>query len=344
MLLLLVGCHEEVEQYAQMNLALCLPANEMACQQRSPRRVMGDPGTSEMFALPKYAYIFVMKKGDGDTWSVWKREERVLNSEKWEMTHYGGSLETNMDSVFRYTDIIAFQLKNEGPVGHVYAICSCKKLTFNTAFASVSSMSDLMDWKFDTAPDSIQQDLANIYSTPYNYEFEGDYYCSFDCSHRNTFTVDLLMYHVAAKVDIKWNVVDSVRINNTDPSEAVRLTYMEARNLYNGYAYCFKPMENSVSDAPLATGYTIANIVRSDDEGLWWEGRKYFYTIPYTVDGGGYYPLQLKMQTNDASGDGYRPTIFMSIDKTSPFVPWLRADFKLSKPLENKTETKVVER
>ena len=88
MLLLLVGCHEEVEQYAQMNLALCLPANEMAFQLRSPRRVMGDPGTREMFAFPKYAYIFVMKKGDGDTWSVWKREERVLDSGKWELTHY----------------------------------------------------------------------------------------------------------------------------------------------------------------------------------------------------------------------------------------------------------------
>ena len=341
---LLVSCNEEVEQYAQMNLALCLPANEIAVHQRSPRRVMGDPGTREMFAFPKYAYIFVMKQGDGDTWSVWKREERVLDSNKWELTHYRGLLETPMDSIYRYNDNLSFQLKNDAPVGHVYAICSYRKLTFNTPFESVSSMSELLDLKFNTAPDSIQQELANIYSTPYNYEYNGEYYCSFDCSRHNSFGVDLLLYHVAAKVDIKWNVVDSVRINKTDPTQAVRLTYLEARNLYNDYAYCFRPMENSVSGAPLDAGYAIRDIVTPADEGLWWEGRSYFYTIPYTVDAGSYYPLQLKMQTNGGEGEGYRPIIYMSIDTASPFVPWLRADFKLSKPLEDKVDTKVAER
>ena len=154
----------------------------------------------------------------------------------------------------------------------------------------------------------------------------------------------MLLYHVAAKVDIKWNVVDSVRINKDDPDAAVRLTYMEARRLFNGYAYCFKPMRDTMANLP-TSGYAIEDIVTPDDEGLWWEGRDYFYTIPYTVTGEpDYFPLQMRMGTNGATkaNAGYELTLKQMIDTTAVFVPWLRGDFKLTKPLENKAETKEV--
>ena len=345
---ILVSCNEDVEQQAQLDMTLCLPANEIVHRAGGPRRVIGDPGEAEQFELPKYAYVFVMKnEGPGTEWEIWKSEKLELNIAQWVKKRYNGSWDTRHDSIFSYRERIVFPLHKDRPMGRVYAICSNMDLTFdNNSLSSLSDMEDVLDLKFNTAPDSIQQHLQNIYSTPYNYAPTGEYYCSFDCSTGFSYHVDLLLYHVAAKVDIKWNVVDSVRINKDDPDAAVRLTYMEARRLFNGYAYCFKPMKNELGSLPGAGyGYTIADIVTPTDEGLWWEGRSYFYTIPYYVDGDAYhFPLQMRMGTNGATkaNAGYELTLKQMIDTTAVFVPWLRGDFKLTKPLENKAETKEV--
>ena len=301
---------------------------------------MGDPGTTEHFALPRYAYIFVMKQTGVDEWEVWRREERALAAQDWKRTRYYGLNATRGDSIYKYEGDIYYLLNNDAPTGRVFAICSYRKLEFSRSLASIDDMDDLLGLKFETAPDSIQEDLQNIYSTPYNYEREGRYYCSFDCSSGHRYNLDLLLYHVASKVDIKWNVADTVRIK-PDPSQAVRLTYMQARYLFNEPAYCFKPMENVTANLP-STGAT-RQLVRPEDEGLWWEGRAYFYTIPYTVSGSPYYfPLQMVLRTNNSSED-YRPTLNLRIDTSSPFVPWLRADFNLSKPLGDNEVVKTVE-
>ena len=344
LLFLLAGCHEEVEQQARLNISLYLPAGEMSYKTNGPRRLMGDPGTSEQFALPKYAYIFVLRKGAGDTWSMWRREERILSQEKWERGHYYGESANIGDSIFRYTEKLQLILREDNPKGHIYAICSNQRLTFDTPLSSVTNLTDVLNLKFSTAPDSIQENLQNIYSTPYNYTKADDsYYCSYDCSARNSYTIDLLLYHVAAKVDIKWNVEEDKRINKADRENAVRLTYMEARNLFNGNAYCFKPMRNTVASMP-TEGQNIKIIADSTNEGQWWEGRSYFYTIPYTVTGDpNYFPLQMTLKTNGNDGEGYKPTLKMQIDPTAVFVPWLRANFNLSKPLEDETETKIVD-
>ena len=285
-------------------------------------------------------------KQDGATWSTWKKEEMILDVEKWEKTTYSGVLNDPGNDIYKYSKKIQFLLADDKPKGKIYVICSNKRLTFTPAFTSVSNLEDVLNLKFNTAPDSIQKNLQNIYSTPYNYTKYGDYYCMYDCSEGNTFVVDLLLYHVAAKVDIKWNVVDSMRINMTDASKAVRLTYMEARRLFNGYAYCFKPMKNELGSLPGAGyGYTIADIVAPTDEGKWWEGRSYFYTIPYYVSGeANYFPLQMRMGTNGATkaDAGYELTLKQMMDTSAVFVPWLRGDFKLTKPLENKAETKEI--
>ena len=336
LLLILVGCQQEVNMPAQMNMSLCLPIQDVPMR----KRVMGDPGTSEQFELPKYAYIFVMKNNGGGTWSVWRREERQLAEEDWVRTRYYGRNNTREDSIFKYNKEIQLLLNGEQLTGRVYAICSNMKLNFNTAFNSVSNLTQLLDWKFNSSPDSIQRNLQNIYSTPYNYTRDGQYYCSFDCSAGTSFNVDLIMYHIASKVDIKWYVDEDKRINSADPSSAVRLTHMEARYLFDDYAYCFQPMRNEKATLP-TSGYTIEDIVTADDEGLWWEGRAYFYTIPYVVTGNkDYFPLQMEMETNE-SGNSYRPTIQLGIDTSNVFVPWLRANFSITAPLEDKAETKT---
>lgn len=338
LMFMLVSCQSELEQH-KMQVRLCLPVHEQSVS--GQRRVMGDPGTYEQFALPRYAYVFILRQ-NGDSWQLWKKEERSLDENNWTRTHYSGTKMTAGDSIFMYNVDLGFLQMDRTTRGRVYTICSNKRLTFNPAGADISSPDDVLDLKFNTAPDSIQENLQNIYSTPYNYLIDGDYYCSFDCRTDRGLYIDMVLYHVASKVDLKWNVVDSMRINLDDPSEAVRLTYMDARRLYNGYAYCFRPLRNTLPALPVS-GYDI-HIVTPADEGLWWEGRTYFYTIPYTVIGAkDYFPLQLLMRTNDTGGTGYQLTLNQPIDTTNVFVPWIRGDFKITNPLDNKAETKVIE-
>ena len=342
-LVLLPGCDKvsEREPETPVQFNLYLPIQGKAGM---PRRVMGDPGTTEELAFPNYVYLFIVKESDDD-YVMWKRMELTLEDENWEHTTYNGLHSERGDNIYKYNIPIKYLLNRETPKGRVYAVCSSIPLTFNQTLSSISTLDELLDLKFNTSSDLVQKNLQNIYSTPYNYTLSdgSTYYCSFDCSSGNSFTVDLLLYHIAAKVDLKWNVEETVRINREDPSMAVRLTSLNVRNLFNGNAYCFRPMENTVTGIP-DTGYNITNIVQPTDEGLWWEGRYYFYTIPYTVEGqADYFPLQLTMRTNGSEGTGYRLTIKQPVDITDPFVPWIRGNLLLTQPLANTSETRIAE-
>ena len=347
MALVLAGCKvNEPEQKLGLPLSICLPANEVQSARYAPaaRRAIGDPGTRELFLFPHHLYIIVMKQ-DNTTkaWSVWHAEERTLTDADWEPKHYSGLLPTMEDSIYQYTEQINLLLTAGGSkfYGRVYAVASAEPLSFNKTWSSsgITSLDDLLSLTFNTSV--VQSSLQHIYSSPYNLTLNGDYYGSFNSNFQRVPHVNLLLYHIAAKVDIKWNVEEDKRISG----EGVRLTYMEARNLFNGNAYCFKPMRN-VSGSALTTGESIVIIDNSGDEGRWWEGRYYFYTIPYIVTGReDYYPLQMQLCTNGtdkSDADAYCPTFELKIDTSSVFVPWLRANVKISQPLEDKADKNEV--
>lgn len=339
-----------------MPITICLPAGEIHTPQNAPeRRAFGDPGTTEQFALPNYIYYFVVKK-DGDDWKVWHVLKKTAASEQWQKKHYVGLLPTMGDSVYEHTVELRVLLPYPRFDGRVYVIASAVELPLSATIKSGDSLDDLLNLTFsidgsDDDAGSVKNNLQNIYSTPYNLTFSGApisgaYYGSFFAQQKVP-QLRLLLYHVAAKVDITWNVAEEKRINKDDPSQAVRLTYMAAQHLYDGPCYVFKPMRNELS-AKEAEGYSITNIVTATDEGLWWEGRSYFYAIPYVaidVTSGEkvYFPLQMVLKTNGSASTGYQPTLNMQIDTTAVFVPWLRATFNLSQPLSDETPTKTID-
>ena len=352
MVIAMTACteHQQVADRVTLPLTVSLPLDDNYRAQQAPahRRVLGDPGTTEEFLLPQHLYYFLLRYNAGlDTWKVWQAVDAEPQAEEWAKKRYSGSLKTAGDTIYQYTKEITLLLKGEGAfIGRVYAIASAEPLTFNgdKAFDELDfehmDLDDVLGLTFNASSTTIQRSLQNIYSSPYNYNVNGDYYGAF--SNKGELLkvpyVHLMLYHVASKVDIKWNVQEDKRINRENPSAGVRLTYMEARRLYNGNAYCFKPMRNTKASLPVS-GYDIPNIVTESDEGLWWEGRAYFYTIPYIVESNeDYFPLQLLMRTNGTSGAGYRLTLNQPIDTADVFVPWIRGDFNFSKPLED-TET-----
>ncbi|MBR6168140.1 MAG: hypothetical protein IKQ50_06900 [Paludibacteraceae bacterium] len=340
-----MSCSHEEEIRAELPFSLCLPANEIYMPTNSPRRAMGDPGGKEQFALPAYAYILLLRdRGAG--WEVYRCIEETLTAEDWIQDVYGGIYETDGNIIYRCTKRIEVLMNdNKGVDQRVYAVASSVPLTFSKTFSTsaISTLDDVLNLKIDMSSKSTREEVANIYSTPYNYNRPGtsSYYCSFTAPKASGIaSVDLLLYHIASKVDITWRVAEEKRKNKDHPEDVVRLTKMRACNLYTGDVYCFKPLEN-VAASILTTSDTI-DLVSSSCEGQWWEGRLYFYTIPYTVTGDpGYFPLQMLLETNE-SGAFYRPIYKMQINTSSPFAPWLRANFNISQKLVSDTETITV--
>ena len=341
--LLFIGCKNEMDpsQMVTMPISICLPTNEVIAAQHAPalRRTIGDPGTSETFLLPNYIYFIVMKEENG-VWSCWQTIEEQATDSKWQKKRYTGSLQTTGDSIYMFTEEFDLMLNNGQFNGKVFAVASAVPLTFNKSpLSSISNLNDVLTLTFDASTATVQQNLQHIYTSPYNYEVSGDYYGAFSSITQRVPRVNLMLYHVASKVDLKWNVADTSRIKS-DPAQAVRLTYMEAQRLYNGQAYCFMPMRNTLPAIPASGGYNIPIISSATDEGQWWEGRSYFYTIPYTVDNApDYFPLQLQMKTNGNTGSGYELVLKQTFDTTDVFVPWLRGNFVFHNPLENKQDT-----
>lgn len=342
--LLWTGCegHSDIDskQVNPFSLSICLPVEEsFAPAGGGPLRVMGDPGTTERFELPSYVYIIIMKKAAGDPdWSLWEARRLTPSEGDWTKKRYVGLLQTTGDSIYEYNHEIDLTLPSNRVDGRVYAIASAVELSFNRALTAgeLNTLDKVETLTFNSGASGIQENLQHIYSTPYNYMPDGvRYYGSFE-KEQKVPHVSLLLYHVAAKVDINWFVDEEKR----SKTNMLRLTKMDACNLFNGNAFCFKPMENSLPALPTTTD--SVHIVTRTDEGLWWEGRSYFYTIPYTTTGKtGYYPLQMQMETNE-SGAIYKPTVYLGVNTSSPFVPWLRATFNINNPLEERTEDKTV--
>jgi len=341
----LTGCRErqEIDGEQTLSLSICLPMEETYTSARQPQRVMGDPGTTERFLLPEHIYFFVLKK-TGESWTVWHAIHKTPEAEDWVKKSYVGLLQSTGDTIYEYTPHVNLLLEKQKFDGMVFAIASPIELTFNRALNTLESLDDVLNLRFATSGSTVQQNLQNIYSSPYNYIVNGNYYGAFSSLYQKVPHVQLMLYHIAAKVDLKWNVAEDKRIDRDVPGNGVRLTYLEARRLYNGMAYCFQPMRNTMASLPLSGGYDIPDIVTPADEGLWWEGRTYFYTIPYTVSGApDYFPLQLLMRTNGSTGTGYQLTLNQPIDTSDVFVPWIRGNFSFTQPLTDRSETKTID-
>ena len=345
-----------------MPISICLPAGEIYASQQAPElRAFGDPGTTEQFALPNYIYIYIVtlkENGDkthDDDWILWETitksvdDTELGNSEqarkaaweaKWEKKRYAGTYDTQGDYVYQYTETIDQMLGGKGVNGRVYVVASAVQLTLSPAISkdanNPSTLADLLSLTFSfngstEYDNNVKANLQNIYSTPYNYygggsEYYGTFYATQNVPHFN-----LLLYHVAAKVDLMWNVKEEIR-------DEVKLSYIAADSLYNGPCYLFKPTENTIGNNRIyPSGYTKV-LLESLSPGTQWNGRDYFYAIPYkNNDKNGnnesdpHYPLKLRLQKNNDSstGNSYYSTI-VKTEVGDKWTSWLRGQITIN--------------
>ena len=332
--MLFAGCEEPVAESSEtMSIELAIPASDMFLSSQAPgvMRVKGDPGSEELFAIPEYAYIFViLKDNDSPTPTISYLHydgSNKLDNTKWvKVTDPGG------DSYLYYSERIKIVVpkiaKRESAT--IYMAVSDVELSLSTTTPATEDAVKAITFTTTTASD-IRTHAQNIYSTPYNYPSEATYYGKVtNYTSVNVPIKHMTLYHVAAKVDLMWNVAEEKR-------SSVKLSYISAENLYDGACNLFKPTENTIGDyatykAAGHDGYSKV-LVESLSPGTQWNGRAYFYTIPYK-NNTGKYPLQIKLQKDGGTPvDGYHLKV---VETAVPdiWTSWIRGQITISSNLD----------
>ena len=366
------GCNNELESVpVELELRMAISASGISNSQGAPSvlrneesdtmqlRAFGDPGTTETFDFPKYAYIFMVWSEDGtaEKTHIETFPRMDLDDDLWERDENTLEYSVPGDPVYVYTQKV-FKLLDAKvrKWGRLYVAVSKEDIApyvkgSDPKKTTPTSETDVQNLVFDNNTRAIQGSLQDIDSTPYNYNVGGKYYgeiANFAYNEgagtgSNVAYANLLLYHVAAKVDVMWNVAEGKR-------SEMKLSYIAAEHLYDGPCLLFRPMENEPGVEKYTSGYTKE--LATNDIGTQWNGRAYFYTIPYKNNAATkVFPLQLCMLKNGDSpkipaedpdddptdrlnADYYHLIQNTSMPSDAVFMPWIRCQMKINKELE----------
>ena len=347
-MLFFISCGDEEEQVRRgQEIPFTLPI-ELFLQPDvdvATTRAPGDPGTYEKFRFPRYVYIYLVAFGDtftgGKVCELDTDEDGTGDGNLWpEVLTTGWSKATNSDnvpqtlgdSIYRHTSLQAhFMLPSGTTSARVYIAASYEPLQKNGAaipkLTEANTEADVLAITFDADDAAFKDNLQNLYSTPYNYRpaaapYNGNYYGTVNLKTR---VVRMMLYHVAAKVDVKWNIAE-------DKQDDYYISYIQARQLKQKNCLLFKPTENTWTSADDAANYShdLHDLV-DGDIGQQWLGRQYFYAIPY----GPTYNIHLHFLKNrDAkvtyAATGYNLKLTKDMTVFPIFTPWIRADLRFT--------------
>ena len=125
----------------------------------------------------------------------------------------------------------------------------------------------------------------------------------------------MVLYHVASKLDVQWNVDASVQ-------DKVKLSKITLTKLSGG-GKLFKPLENTASLSTYDETFT-------PDEGSQWYGRKATYVIPVKTGSDYLFPMTLTNSVNNSD----KPTTAKATPPATAnafFVPWIYGTVKVTK-------------
>lgn len=206
-------------------------------------RAPGDPGTYEQFHLPQYIYLFLCNESTNGTKSVIYQKIEIPSDEltsAWEKTISGN------DSIYTYKGNVSINLPLNRIKGKIYAAASYKPLhTSNVTSPDMkeSTNSNHLSFNCDrpskfgdsnypreyineskTYTDAtygtedavkniifsnitLRNYMQDVYSTPYNKtDAKGVYYGTITDYASNVPNINIVLYHVATKVDVQWSI------------------------------------------------------------------------------------------------------------------------------------------
>ena len=203
-------------------------------------RAPGDPGTYEQFHLPQYIYLFLCNESTNGTKSVIYQKIEIPDNEltsSWEKTVSG------TDSIYTYKGNVSINLPLNRSKGKIYAAASyiplhttnasssmaedksSNHLSFNCEMPSqfggsntreyINESKTYTDGTYGTEEAvkniifsniTLRNNMQDVYSTPYNKTDNGVYYGTITDYASNVPNINIVLYHVATKVDVQWSI------------------------------------------------------------------------------------------------------------------------------------------
>ena len=202
-------------------------------------RAPGDPGTYEQFHLPRYIYLFLCNESTNGTKSVIYQKIEIPDNEltsSWEKTVWGN------DSIYTYKGNVSINLPLNRSKGKIYAAASyiplhttnvsssedknSNHLSFNCDMPSkfggsntreyINESKTYTDGTYGTEEAvkniifsniTLRNNMQDVYSTPYNKtDNKGVYYGTITDYASNVPNINIVLYHVATKVDVQWSI------------------------------------------------------------------------------------------------------------------------------------------
>lgn len=310
-----------------MPIVLAIPANNAdlttGTTGAKATRAEGDPGTYEKFELPKYLYIYLINTSINGTETKVITPEGMnpstgypLSKDKWTKTT---TQDNNKDSIYTYTDQIRIIIPENRSKGVVYAAMSSVPITVSGV--DMDNPTTVADATFtlgsNVAKGQESEALKNLYSSPYNLMKNDQYYGTVSDYNSNSPYINMVLYHVASKLDVQWNVDASVQ-------DKVKLSQITLTGLSGG-GKLFKPLENTASSSPYDETFSL-------DAGSQWYGRQATYVIPVKTDGKYQFPMTL---TNSLSSEENKDKLTTATATPSSantiYVPWIYGTVKVTK-------------
>lgn len=289
----------EVKDTLNIGKASAAPAGTRATE------TPGDPGTAEKHSLPTVGYIFISYSDANGQHLLYEKVD--MDASKWTKGIASmATLPTHGDEIYNYRDEIQIVLPvNRGSNAKCYMLVAPKdgdkelveftedtQTMVNNANASTVCYDDDINRAkcnfLPATPDDNGNEfwyLRDVYSTPYNLHKNNDrdanYYATIEGFSTSTPSIDLRLYHMAAKVDLMWNI---------DPN-------IQGQTKINGL-YFFEQLRTDCFMFRLTENPRVTNsewekwfgTKVKTDIGNQWYGRYSFYTIPfhYGLSGGDY--------------------------------------------------------
>lgn len=181
-------------------------------------RALGDPGTAETFALPQYLYIYlVTTTTSGTTQVIFKKQE--VKPEDWKLSTSEDNTNNHFstkDGLYVYQGHLSINLPLNRKEGRVYVVASNLDLDDSATEKNYNLVTDVSLWSSYTEVENgvtftnqadLRNNMQNLYSSPYNLKnIEGNYYGTIKDYASNVPHIDMVLYHVATKVDLQWTI------------------------------------------------------------------------------------------------------------------------------------------
>lgn len=312
------------DRMVSMPIVLAIPASNASLTAEETHtkttRAEGDPGTYEKFELPKYLYIYLINTPINGTETKPRLPEGMnptngysLKADKWTKTT---TQDNNKDSIYTYTDQIRIIIPENRKTGVVYAAMSTVPITVTYTGNDVADATFTLG---SDAKDKESEALKNLYSSPYNLKKNDQYYGIVSDYNSNSPYINMVLYHVASKLDLQWNVDASVQ-------SSVKLSSITLTGLSSG-GYLFKPLENTKATSTYDETFSL-------DDGSQWYGRQATYVIPVkSTDGNYQFPMTL---TNGAKTPSTTTKATATVKKPSNantvYVPWMLGTVTVKNP------------